>query len=536
MKFSKGKFLKKKNELFLALSILVSACANVVSPTGGPKDETAPKLVSENPKNKTLNFAEKKIEIEFNEMVQLKNQYKEISITPEMELAPEITAKKNTVIIKFVDTLSKNTTYSINFGNSIADINESNEYKNYHYVFSTGKFIDSLKISGTVDYIIDTAQTKEVLVALYPTDIEKLYKQKPIIYTSTTTGGKYELNNIKNGKYAIYAYKDLNGNKRFDDDELLGFLNNNVDLQKDSSKINFTLAKQVPKNLRVSYSKYYEGRVLVKLNYPDDSVNFNVFYPNEFKNKLLIDKASSDSISLWLPTTKFDSTQIQLTKNGKPFDTLMVRNFIKDPKLGLFKITDNVSSGILKPNDTLKLTTSRPLKLADVTKLELLEDSVKIKTGFTITPSKKKIREYIVTYEWDSTKKYDINIKERQFTDIYDAFNAQYKRTFIQDTSANYGIVSAKFTIPKDKQYIVQLLNTNQEIVGQLIANENKVYKFINLTPERYKMRFIEDANKNKKWDIGNVYHKIQPEKISYYPDEIAVRAGWDMEVNVNLE
>ncbi|POY37156.1 hypothetical protein C3K47_08855 [Solitalea longa] len=534
MEFSKEQFLKKNFQSLIGLTIFLSACANMVSPQGGPKDVTPPKLQSETPKNKTLNFSEKKIEIEFNEMIQLKEQTKEISITPEMELAPEIEVRKNIIRVKLLDTLKKNTTYSINFGNSISDINESNPYKNYRYVFSTGNYIDSLKISGTVHYDIDTALTKDVIIALYPADLEKLYQQKPIIYTSSSTGGKFELNNIKNGEYRIFAIKDLNSNKRFDEDELLGFMNKSVNLQKDTTNLNFTLAKQIPRKTRVTESKYFEGKILVKYNRKDDSINYNVLYPEEFKNNILVDKASLDSVSLWLPTTNFDSTQIQLQKNGKPFDTVLIRNFIKEPKMATLKISDNLKSQLIKPGDTVKLNFSRPLKNPDFSKIDLLEDSVK-KTNFTVLPSLQNIREYAIKFNWDSTKHYDIHIKENSFSDQYGKANSEYKRKFIVDSSANYGSIIVKFTIPANKQYIAQLLDASNNVVKEKIISQSQVYYFNILSPDKYKIRYIDDSNKNGIWDIGKVDQNIQAEQIHYYPDIISTRIGWEIEVNIDI-
>lgn len=534
MKFYKRQFFKENLHLFFLSTVFLSACANIVSPTGGPKDVTAPKLQTENPKNKTLNFSEKKIEIEFDELVQLKNQYKEITVSPEMDPAPDIVAKKNIIQIKLLDTLEKNTTYSINFGNSIADVTESNPLKNYRYVFSTGSYIDSLKISGTVNYVVDTSKLKNVIVALYPTDKETLYKQKPILYTSVTTGGKFELNNIKNGSYNIYAIADDNGNKRFDEEEYLGFLDKPIELQKDSTSLNFTIARQIPRKLRVRENKYYEGRIMVKLNYPDDSVKFNVLFPEDFKNKINIEKATADSLSLWLPSTKFDSIKIELTKQGKAFDTILVRNFNYDPKMAPIKITDNLKSDLLKPGDTFNLIFSRPLKDLDISKVELLEDSVK-KTNFRVALKPGAIREYIVTYSWDTTKKYDINIKENQLLDVFGKTNAAYKRKFIPDSTANYGTVSANFTITPGKQYIAQTLTSSNEVARELLITENKVYHFSLVNPDKYRIRYIEDVNKNGKWDIGDIYKGVQPEPVFYYKDEVSVRAGWEIEININL-
>jgi hypothetical protein len=120
----------------------------VQSPTGGPKDTIQPVIIKELPKNLSRNFNVKKIQIEFDEFIKLTNEFSEISISPSMDLAPTYKARKEKLEINFEEELLENTTYTINFGKAIQDVNEGNILKNYTYVFSTGNELDSLSISG----------------------------------------------------------------------------------------------------------------------------------------------------------------------------------------------------------------------------------------------------------------------------------------------------------------------------------------------------------------------------------------------------
>src|SRR5471030_2051179 len=134
---------------FIAISVIFS-CANIQRPMGGPRDKTPPKLLKATPLNPTRNFNSKIIQLDFDEYFKLNSVYQEITVSPEMTKQPEYLIKKKSLIIKIKDTLQKNTTYVINFGKAIADVNEGNILKNFTYVFSTGPVIDSLRITGTV--------------------------------------------------------------------------------------------------------------------------------------------------------------------------------------------------------------------------------------------------------------------------------------------------------------------------------------------------------------------------------------------------
>ena len=162
-KIKKTIFLTIPGLVFLYSLFLIS-CASVQSPTGGPRDTIQPVVLKELPKNLTRNFSSTKIEIEFDEFVKLSNEFTEISVSPAMDIPPAYKAKKEILQISFEEELQKNTTYTINFGKAIADVNEGNILKNYSYVFSTGNQIDSLSISGRVINSLNKQKLKDVTV------------------------------------------------------------------------------------------------------------------------------------------------------------------------------------------------------------------------------------------------------------------------------------------------------------------------------------------------------------------------------------
>ncbi|SMO53331.1 Ig-like domain-containing protein [Solitalea koreensis] len=536
MKFSKKSFsIKNYIQFSTILTLIIGSCASIVSPQGGPRDLTPPKLLTIEPKNKTTNFTAKKIVIEFDEYVQLKDQYKEITVSPEMETPPEISAKKKEIVIKLIDTLQKNTTYSINFGKSITDVHESNEMKNFKYVFSTGNYIDSLKISGSVLFEGDTTIVKDVQVGLYPDSLKWVAKRKPLLYTLSAEKGKFEITNVKEGKYRIFAIKDVNNNKLFDEEEMLGFLPNPIYLKKDTSGITLTLAHQFPEKLKVTESKYYEGKIRLKLNGKTDTLLAKALYPKEFENNILVDRNEKDSIVLWLPTQKFDSTKIVVSTEKQIIDTITIRNYNQEAKFSPIKITDNLKGESLMPGEKYKLIFSRPLKDPNLSNIEVLQDSVKLR-NYKVRLNPQNAREYFIEYPWDSTKHYEVNIKENQFKDNFGKLNLKFQRRFKQDSVGNYGILDINLTIPEGKQYLIKLVNSSNEEVKKLVAPKTGIYKLTILPPDKYKIIFTEDVNKNGKADLGDYRKNLQPEKNTYYPDEISVRINWELEIKYKLE
>ena len=132
--------------------------------------------------------------------------------------------------VSIQDTLEKNTTYTLNFGKAIADVNESNVVKNFTYVFSTGPQLDSLSIKGKVINAITGLPELDALVFILPLKRDTIFgKSKPSIYTTTDSSGNYALNNLRKDTYKIYALKEKGGDKIYQQatDEI-GFLKDSI--------------------------------------------------------------------------------------------------------------------------------------------------------------------------------------------------------------------------------------------------------------------------------------------------------------------
>lgn len=147
----KNFFQFKNITISLTLLLVFYACANRgQGPQGGAKDEVPPRFVKSTPREKSVNVKDGKIEIEFDENVNLKDISKNVIISPPQRINPEITSYGRKVNVRFDDSLQSNTTYSIDFGNAIVDNNEGNILKNYVFSFATGNEIDTMQIAGTL--------------------------------------------------------------------------------------------------------------------------------------------------------------------------------------------------------------------------------------------------------------------------------------------------------------------------------------------------------------------------------------------------
>lgn len=209
--------IQKLIYLLIISAIFISGCAKIVAPTGGPKDEDHPLIVEIDPPDNTINFDSKKINITFNEYIQLKDLNNNLIISPPLEEKPEIKEKGKTLVIEFEEELKDSTTYNIYFGNSVQDFNEGNPIENFQYVLSTGSYIDSLSIEGQVINSFNLLPEEGVFVMLYK-DFEDSVpiKQIPLYISKTNEEGIYRINNIGNNQYKLFCLRDFNKNYLFD--------------------------------------------------------------------------------------------------------------------------------------------------------------------------------------------------------------------------------------------------------------------------------------------------------------------------------
>src|SRR6201996_5840482 len=272
-------------EIFLpfVIFLMLIGCASQQKPQGGPKDRTPPKLLKATPPNMTRNFKAKQIKLDFDEYFTLKNQTQEVSFSPAMDKLPTYKVSKKSIVVDFKDTLQKNTTYVINFGKSIADVNEGNVLQNFTYVFSTGSHIDSLSVAGNVQNLMtQEKETKDVTVMLFPVKRDSLFgKKRPTIYATIDSSGNFTMNNLHEGDYYIYALKEIAANRIYDNDnELIAFQTQPVHLRKDTANIHLFLYKQEPEKFRMIDHRFdLDGKILFTFNKPIDNPSVKIIQP-----------------------------------------------------------------------------------------------------------------------------------------------------------------------------------------------------------------------------------------------------------------
>ncbi len=528
--FSKNSFFS----LAMLLVALIYGCASMRFPEGGPKDTTPPKVLKMEPKNYSTNFNAQKITIEFDEYFNLQNEFKEVSVSPEQDKPLILKKRQKKLEITFQDSLEKNTTYTINFGKAIADVNEGNIIKNLSYVFATGPKLNSLSISGKVTNTLTGKPELDATVFILPLAKDSIFgKKKPSIYTTTDSSGNYTLSNLKKETVKIYALKETGGDKIYQQaTDQIGFIKAPIELTKNIENVNIGLFKELASTFRI---------VDRRLN-TDGSISF-VFNQQLVKPELVvidskpIDESkivhftkNNDSAKVWLKDLSFDSLKFAIKSDGKALDTVMFTRGKKDTYTRIVQLTDNLEGGSLNPYKPYRLFLNSPIDKIDLTKIKFLEDSIP-RTNFTLEKDSSNVLAYVLKYPWKKARPYIITFGEGTFTELFGTKNKEIKRTFKLANADDYGSIILTVEVPEpNKSYVIELVNEKKDVVYQEVITKNTKVNFINYRTGIYFVRVIYDDNKNGKWDTGNVKNQTQPEKIWYEPEERSIRANWTRE------
>jgi uncharacterized protein (DUF2141 family) len=537
--YKKTAFLR---EIFLPFVILLMllGCASQQKPQGGPRDRTPPKLLKATPPNQTRNFSAKQIRLDFDEYFDLKNPFQEISISPSMDKLPTYKKSKKSIIVDFKDSLQKNTTYVINFGKAIADVNEGNILQNFTYVFSTGPHIDSLSASGDVKNLLTQEKEKDVTVMLFPVKRDTLWgKKKPTIYATTDSSGNFSLNNLHEGDYRIYALKETAPNRIYDNDnELVAFQKEPVHLRKDTSNIHLLLFKQDPEKFKLLERRFdSDGKMLFTFNKGIDNPSAKIIYPSALDGQKMVEFSKTrDTALIYMRNMDFDSIRVSFLQNNKPLDTITLRKGRKESYQRSVLLQYNVSQdNKLKPNTDLIITSNTPIQSIDNTIITFSEDSTFV-SNYTLTKDSATLKKLTLAYKFKPESRYQIVFNEGALTSIYGDKNKKIIKVFALDKASNYGQLSLKVTIPDtSKGYIIELLNDQKNVIKRDPITKSTVVVYKNYPIGKYNVRVIYDDNKNGKWDSGNVKQRKQPEKTWLYPKDITLRSNWEAEEPVDI-
>ena len=511
--------------------MILVGCAKRGTITGGLKDTIAPILKTSFPKNFNTNFKGTEIKLTFDEYIKLKDLRKQLVISPPMKNEPLIlpTNVSKYLTIKINDTLQPNTTYSFNFGQSITDNNEGNVFNQFKYVFSTGNYIDSLSIGGTVKDALNKEVESFVSVMLYEVNDKfkdsVVYIENPRYVTNTLDSMKtFKLENLKSGKYLLVAMKDYNANNKFNPNkDKIGFEKQFINIP-DDTQFELKIFKEV-----LPFKAYkpiqVNGNKLL-LPFEGNAKNAKITLKNntEVLPSIITKFPKKDSLQVWFQPLKVDSLQLVVSKEKYKGDFSFKMKSQKKDTLNIIAL----QKGILNFRDKFTLESSTPLIRFDNSKIKLLDkDSIPVDFTTEYDEFNQKLR---FDFKKSPTEKYTFKIMPGAMTDYLERSNDSLIYKIDTRSISDYGNLRVNLQNVKQFPVLVELTDSKGDVVASEYSENNSMIEFNLIEPAVFSLRAIYDINKNKEWDTGDFLEKRQAEEVIYYSKEVDVRANWDVE------
>ncbi len=562
--------------------IFYTSCANIGSPTGGEKDSIPPVVVKTIPELRGTNFKGSEVRLTFDEYINSDEISEKLVISPPMKKKPQIKMKGKTLIVEFTQDLRKESTYSLDFKDAVADNNEKNPIKDFRFSFSTGQQFDSLKVAGYVKNAINQEPVEKALVMLHrQKEYTAFIDSVPDYIGTTDKDGLFMIDNLAPGSYRLYALTDADNSLTYNaNSELIAFADSLIvpsakyvaqtdtviqgaDTLLVSGHVDYL---PVPQYLmmfeEVKFDQYLDSYNRNQGNKCDfyfseslsDSFQINLLKPAPTKDWSYIESnLKRDSITVWLTDTVFSKTDsLKFELKYQVLDSLnqlvikrdtieMLYTAPKTPKVKRKKgelppvptinLGNNINSSAHDLYQRIKIEAPEPLSSFDTTKVKLysFEDTIKTRIPIIVQKDTNSVRKYFIEHQWAPNTSYQFQVDSAAAYNIYGYPSNKIDQKFRTQKEDYYGKIILTIS-GLSEPAIVQLLGNDKDekILQKIQILEDGKIEFPYLKPEKYTIKLILDSNKNGKWDTGYLAESKQPEEIVYYPKIIKVRSNFE--------
>lgn len=561
-----------KHFSLIVLVLVLASCANRgIGPQGGPKDSIPPVPLKYEPEMGALEFKGKRIEVTFDEYIQLDNVMQNLLMSPPQQNPPDVKARGKKLIVQFQDTLRDSTTYTIDFGRAVCDFREKVPLHGFHYYFSTGSEIDTLEYCGRVYDAENLTPRSGVFVGIHSNLSDSAFITEPFLRIARTDSmGFFRIGNIHPGTYRLYAVDDISRDYRFTLGESIAFADEPIVVTPpDTTAVDTNNLSPITNNLsslflfKEQQQKLYMQRTvreeqhkirlsfsappdsLPQLRFIKDSLPIELNYHTQYSRR-------NDTITLWLldsAAISIDSLFIEaryrrtdsLYQLEWAIDTL--RAIWRAPKLTAkaqaaqerknrnrrLELRSNARSGF-EMYDTLRLMCATPLATIERDSIHLFErtDTDLKPIKFTIADHDTLPMELLILADLKPDMKYELHVDSGALHDVYGVTHIDGSYSLQLKKPSDYSTLRVKLT-PFVEHARIQVLDKQDKVVRELPAVPEGAF-FEYLKPEIYYLRFYIDANEDGQWTTGSWDAKRQPEAVYYFPGKIQTKSNWDFE------
>lgn len=520
-----------KAVLGVLIPLLLSACAQVREPQGGPKDAAPPRLLSAEPADGSVRFTGKRIVLHFDEKVKLDRVREKLLVSPPLAKAPDVQVERGSnVVIELNAPLDANTTYTFNVGDAVQDLSEGNPAAGLAFVVSTGDHVDSLSVRGHVIQASTGLPASEVLVLLQAVgDTGTVRTAPPDYFTRTKADGSFTISHLPGGPMHIYALKDRNANYRYDlPNEEIAFLNSPVD-PVDSPAVSLFLFQPVSPVQFVSEAKVLDERGW-RMAFARRAGEVALHSLDREGGKLTWWaqwNTGRDTAVFWpSDTTLLAGQRFVVSEGGSALDTLLYRPMAAMPFYLTITAERDPMSG------EVKLISSRPVAEVDTAHGELRVDSVR--TAWSPQLDTSDQRTIFTGLHPSAQDNISLVLFPKAVTGVMGGTNDTTKLHVGVPDPRTLGKLkvepSADSSVLAQGPWVLQLLTDKGRLVRESLLDSLAPVLWKDLVPGTYNLRLIADRNGDQRWNTGSFMPRVQPERVYLLAEPVKVRAGWAVE------
>ena len=566
----------RKIVYILVLALFIAGCANRgIGPQGGPKDTTPPVPRGSEPEIGALNFKGKRIEVTFDEYLQLDNVAQNLLMSPPQQTPPDVKVRGKKLIIQLQDTLRDSTTYTINFGNAVCDYREKVPLHNYTFYFSTGPTIDTLEYTGRVYEAATLNPLEGIFVGIHQSMEDSAFTTAPFLRVAKTdSAGFFRIGNMHAGTYRLYAVEEVSRDYRLSPGEALAFADEPIrpvlppvrmmdTLRTDTLRTD-SLPEPEVKGATLMLFREEQQRLYLQRTIRDQQHRIQIYFSSspdslpqlrpltDSLNYFLSYSSKRDTVTLWLTDSlSIAQDSIFIEARFRRTDSLYhlewatdtLRAIWRAPKLNArakaaeerknrnrrLELKSNARSGF-DLYDTLRLQCTTPIATIERDSLHLFErvDTILKPMPFTLAPYDTLPMQLVFLADFKPEGRYELRIDSGAIHDIYGVTHIKGTYPMQVKSLSDYSTLRVKLNpyLPKAR---IQVINNKDQVLRELPADpEGALFEY--LKPDAYYLRLYLDENGDGKWTTGSWSEKRQPEPIYYFPEKIQTKSNWDFE------
>lgn len=560
--------LLRKTLYILAFALLMASCANRgIGPQGGPKDSIPPIPLHYSPEQGALEFKGKRIEVTFNEYLQLNDVASNLLMSPPQQTPPDVKARGKRLMIQFQDTLRDSTTYTLDFGDAVCDYHEKVPLHGFSFYFSTGSEIDTLETTGYV-YDAETLNpVKGVMVGIHSNKADSAFERLPFDrIAKTDSAGFFRIGNIHQGTYRLYALDDISRDYRLTVGEARAYQEETISPLDSTPSILFLFKEEQQRLYLQKTTRDEQHKITLLFSAPQDSaLSLRALRPSETDSMKTdtawIDpmpyihtqySAKGDTVTLWLTDSiAIAQDSLFLEARYQRTDSLYNLEWYVDTIRAIWRaqrLTARMKEAQdrknrnrrldLKTNarkdfdlyDTLYVLCSSPLAMIETDSIHLFErtEAGLNPVPFTIAPYDSLTMRLQVLADWKEGNNYELALDSGALHDVYGVTHIKANYPLQIKTLSDYSTLRVKLN-PFVANARIQVLDGKDQVLRELPAVPEGAF-FEYLKPGTYYLRLYVDENGDGKWTTGNWEQKRQPEPMYYFPEKIQTKSNWDFD------